>query len=297
MSGAVLAGGASTSVEAGAYFDFVAPDPVAPADGAIRFGFDGSPETIAADAELVPPADTNLAFLGGGSPTCVEVAREGGVITRLAFVGACTVSGSVVFVDDLFGPGGDAYLIGGRLAAPAVLVDGEPPFAALIGAPAATGATLEITFQIDLATGIPTAFVGVTTVSGPVVVLGNGDVAVGSATLPSAIIDDAARALLAEAAELGVEATVGITGNGTFGEKGEPALDIVLAVSFTAPTPGATPEPPAPAPSADALPDTGVPGTTASIPGGVALIALAFALAVFGRSRTVRRRSDATSVV
>lgn len=69
-------------VEGGAYFDYVAPDAGTSTDGAIRFGFSGSVEVIAATAELVPPADTNLEFLGGGTPTClrsrVRVARSRG---------------------------------------------------------------------------------------------------------------------------------------------------------------------------------------------------------------------------
>lgn len=174
--------GATTSVEGGAYFDFVAPDPIAPAPGSITFGFSGTPEEIAADAVLVPPADTNLAFLGGGTPTCLEVTREGGSITQLAFVAECTIDGMVTFVPDAFGPGVGAYLIGDRVAAPQDLVEGDPAFATMIGVPAASGASLAVTFEVDLASGVPQTFVGITEVVGAVSMLGSGDVTVGSAT-------------------------------------------------------------------------------------------------------------------
>jgi hypothetical protein len=250
-SASVQAGGGAVTTEAGAYFDFLAPDPGGPTDGTIRFGFGGAVETIAADAVLVPPADTNLAFLGGGTPTCLEVTREGGTITRLAFVTDCTVSGTVTRVDDVFGAGADGYLIADRVAAPAELVEGEPPFAALIGVAAATGGTLNVTFQVDVATGVPGSFRGETSVTGPVSDLGGGDVGVGAAVLPGAIVDDASRALLDEAAALGVDATVEIVGLGTIQQKGQPALEIELTVTYSAP-------PPTPAPTPAALPDTGM---------------------------------------
>ena len=164
--GAALGGGGTTTVEGGVYLDYVAPDPLAPTDGAIRFGFAGTLETIAADAVLAPPADTNLAFLGG-APTCLGVTREGGVITALEFAGECNAGGTVTRVDDLFGPGGDAYLIADRVAAPADLVEGVPAFATLIGIPAVAGTNLDLVFVVDLATGIPSSFIGQTSVTGP----------------------------------------------------------------------------------------------------------------------------------
>jgi hypothetical protein len=251
-AGVALGGTADITVEGGTYFDFVAPDPLGPTDGTIRFGFTGTVETIAADAELVPPADTNLASLGGGAPTCLEVTREGGVITRLAFVAECVVEGEVTFVDDLFGPGGDAYMIGDRLAAPADFIATNPAFAALIGIPEEAGTVLSVTFTLDMATGIPTSFVGTSTLIGPVTLLDGGDITVDGGTLPTEVIDDASRAALTEASELGVDATVVITGNGSLQVKGpQPELEVVLAVSFTAPAPSVTP-----VPAASQLPNT-----------------------------------------
>ena len=277
-TGVVVAGSADITVEGGAFFDFVAPDPLGPTDGAIRFGFTGTVETIAADAELVPPVDTNLSGFGGGTPTCLEVTREGGVITRIAFVAECLVEGEVTIVEDLFGPDADAYMIGDRLAARAEFIATSPEFAALIGVPEAAGTVLSVTFTLDLATGIPVSFVGVSTLIGPVTLLDGGDITVDGATLPTAVIDDASRAALTEASELGVDATVGITGNGSLQVKGpQPALDIVLAVSFSAPTPTPTETV---APTASQLPDT---SASSSAPGAptwmLAAVAGAFVLA------------------
>lgn len=157
-SGIALAGGApTTTVEAGAFVDHVAPDAGTSAPGAIRFGFNGSLETIAADAELVPPVDTNLAFLNGGTPVCLEVTRDGGVIMRMAFVAECTVSGSGELVEDIFGPDADGYLIADRLVAPVQFLTENAAFAALIGVPASAGTNLAVTFSFDVGFGFPTS--------------------------------------------------------------------------------------------------------------------------------------------
>jgi hypothetical protein len=288
--GVALGGGGTTAVEGGAYFDFVAPDPLGPTDGTIRFGFSGAVETIAADAVLVPPADTNLAFLGGGSPTCLAVTREGGVITQIAFVEDCTISGTVTRVDDLFGPGGDAYLIADRVAAPADLVEGTPPFGALIGTAAAAGTTLEIVFTLDMATGVPESFVGQSAVTGPVTILAGGDIGVGAATLPNAVIDDTSRAQLEDAAALGVDATVTVDGQGTIGQKGEPNLVVSLTVTYTAPTPVPTPVPTA-VPTQDQLPDTSAPPAVEAPWAGPVVLWLAGLTAMVGiRTLGARRR-------
>jgi hypothetical protein len=273
-SAVVAGGGEGATVEAGAFFDFVAPDAATTTPGSITFGFSGTPEVIAADAELVPPTDTNLAFLGGGTPTCIEVTREAGSITRLVFVAECTVVGTVTLVSDAFGPGADGYLIGDRVAAPAELVEGQAAFAALIGVAADSAGELRITFEVDVTTGVPASFVGETEVSGNVAVLGNGDVTVGPATLPDAVIDDASRALLSEAADLGVNAMVLIVGNGQIETQGDPVLEIALTVTIAAPAPTSTP-----APTAAALPDTSAGGP--SMPSLIVVMMLA-AMAVVG---------------
>lgn len=291
-AGVALGGGGATTIEAGAYLDFVAPDPGGPTAGSITFGFAGTPEEIAADAVLVPPADANLAFLGGGTPTCLEVTREGGSITRLAFVAECTVDGPVTFEPDLFGPGMGAYLIGDRVAAPADLVEGDPAFATMIGVPADSGANLAITFVVDVASGFTSSFVGRTQLTGSVMALGSGDVVVGAATLPDAVIDDASRALLSDAGALGVVATVDIVGDGSISDKGGPALTIALSVTYTAPTPAPTVEPTA-SPAAGSLPDTraGLPGAVSPWLGlvglvvGIAIVAIRARRSVLAGSR------------
>lgn len=287
--GVVLGGGGTTAVEGGAYFDFVAPDPLGPTDGTIRFGFSGALETIAADAELVPPADTNLGSFGGGTPTCLAVTREGGVITRIAFAGECNVGGTVTRVDDLFGPGGDAYVIADRVAAPAELAEGDPGFATLIGIPAVAGSNLDLVFVIDVTTGVPTSFLGQTSVTGPVALLAGGDIGVGVATLPNDVIDEASRSDLEDAAALGVDATVAIVGDGTIGEKGEPGLVIGLTVAYSAPTAVPTAVPTA-APTAAQLPDTSAPSAEGPSWIGPALLWLASLGAAIGSWSLGRRR-------
>jgi hypothetical protein len=249
-----------TALECGLFRDYTAPDPIAVTAGSITFGLSGTPQAIAPDATLVPPTDTALPSLQGGVPTCLTVTRDAGVITSLAFAPSGTVSGSVVLVADLFGSGQDAYVIGDRVFTPVDAVTANPDLAALIKTSADNGATLSITFQIDLSSGVPTGFTATTTLSGAVVLVSNGDIQIGDATLRDAVIDAAARTRLESAAGLGVPATVLVTGIGTLdqGGAGGVAIDISLLVTFTAPaaatpTPTATPSPTAPA---AALPNT-----------------------------------------
>lgn len=296
-SGIALAGGApTTTVEAGAFVDYVAPDPGGPTQGAIRFGFDGTLEAIAADAELVPPADTNLAFLNGGTPTCLEVTRDGGGITRLAFVAECTVSGAVEVVEDALGPDQDGYLIAGRLIAPAQFLIDSPAFETLIGVPASAGTVLAVTFSVDVDFGFPTTFVGVTSASGPVTLLAGGDIGVDGATLPSEVIDSGSRAALTDAANLGVDAQVEITGTGNLQVKSDmPELEVVLAVTYSAPPPSVPPTPSAtPSPSAGLLPDTSLHPAGDSGHAGppsvvAALLALLLVAAAGGFVRAIAR--------
>jgi len=230
---------ATTTVECGLFRDYVAPDPVAPADGSITFGLSGSPEVIAADATLVPPADTNLSSLGGGAPTALSVVRDAGVITSLAFAPACTLTGDVVFVPDLFGPGADGYTVDDRLFAPTALMGINDGLAALIPTAAANGTQLSIAFTIDTAIGTPSAFHAGVTLVGAVKLKPNGDIVVGSARLPASTVSDAARDRLREAHRLGVIATVDVTGEGApdNAAPGGVAMAITLAVSFEAPAP------------------------------------------------------------
>jgi hypothetical protein len=256
MTISVLALGASsvsavdTALECGLFRDYTAPDPIAVSAGSITFGLSGTPEAIAADATLVPPTDSALPSLQGGVPTCLTVTRDAGVITSLAFAPSGTVSGSVVLVADLFGPGQDAYVIADRVFSPVDAVTANPDLAALIKTSADSGSALSITFQIDLSSGLPTGFTATTSLSGAVVLLPNGDIKVGGATLPNAVIDAAARASLESAAGLGVPAVVVVNGLGTLvqGGAGGVSIDITLLVTFTAPaaptpTPTATPSP------------------------------------------------------
>jgi hypothetical protein len=250
-----VAAGAPTDVEAGIFTDFVAPDEGTMTSGSITFGFTGAAEVIAADAELVPPTDTNLAFLVGGAPTCLEVTRASGLITRLAFVDSCTVSGPVTLVADVFGPGAAGYVTSDRIVTPEAIVLGDPGINALMKTTADSGGVLNVTFQIDVSFGAPTGFSASTSLAGPVDILDSGDVQVGAALLLSEVVDPASRALLEQAAEEGREATVDIAGEGLIDTSGksQPAVTIALSVTLAAPEPSPSDPPPA------VLPDTAMP--------------------------------------
>ena len=89
LVGPVWAGGVdTTTLECGLFRDYTAPEPATSTPGSITFGVSGTPEVIAADATLVPPADTALPSLQGGAPTALTVVRNGGVITSLALLRA-----------------------------------------------------------------------------------------------------------------------------------------------------------------------------------------------------------------
>jgi hypothetical protein len=255
LAASTPAAAAETTVECGVFHDYTAPDPGLGVDGSITFGvFGGTAEVIDANATITPPADSVLATFANGAPSCFSVTRDAGVITAIAIAPTGTISGSVVLVPDAFGPGQDAYVIANRLVAPVTAVEADPALEALIKTAADSGSTLSATLTVDVGTGFPTTFDVTTTVSGAVVLLLNGDVQVGDATLPSAVIDAAARDELSKAAELGVPATVVITGIGTPTQTGVD-VQITLSVSFTAPS--STPSPtPAPARTAVPLPNT-----------------------------------------
>jgi len=254
LVGPVWAGGAdTTTLECGLFRDYTAPEPATSTPGSITFGVSGTPEVIAADATLIPPADTALPSLQGGAPTALTVVRNGGVITSLSFAASCTITGTPVLVPDLFGPGQDGYVIADRLFTPAELLATNDGLAALIGTAADTGGTFSVTFDIDLSTGVPLGFTAQTTLVGLVIMLDGGDVQVGAATLPASVVDDEARAELETAAELGVETTVVVDGVGTIDQAtGGPLVAITLTVTFTAPAPST----PAPSPVPSLLPNT-----------------------------------------
>ncbi|MDP9269997.1 MAG: hypothetical protein M3P14_03330 [Chloroflexota bacterium] len=245
------AAAATTTVECGLFRNYTAPDPVAVTAGSITFGLHGTPEAIAPDATLVPPADSLLASLQGGTPTCLAVVRDAGNITSLAFAPSGTISGTVVLVADLFGPGQDAYVIADRVVTPVAAVTANPGLAALIKTAADSGSIFSVTFQIDLSSGVPTSFAATTTLSGLVSLGAGGDVHVGAATLPNAVIDATSRAKLTAAASLGVPATVVVNGAGTLaqGGQGGVAIQVTLSVTYTAPVRSMAPATPADLPN------------------------------------------------
>ena len=280
-----MAAADGTALECGLFRDYVAPDPSGPTDGSITFGFSGTPEVIAANATLVPPTDTALPSLQGGAPTCLTVVRAGGVITSLAFAPEGTVAGIPVLVPDLFGPGQDGYLVDDRLFVPVAQVAADPALDALFQTAFDSGTPFSVTFQIDVTTGLPTEFAAQTTLAGMVVILPGGDVQVGSATLPAAVIEPDELAALQAAADLGVTATVVVDGLGHPDQGGGVAIDITLTVSYQAPATAT----PTPSQSIGALPDTAVGSSTREITWAPIVAVLAASLTLLARSRARRR--------
>jgi hypothetical protein len=273
---------AQTTVECGLFRDYTAPDPIAPSAGSITFGLNGSPEVIAASATLVPPTDTTLSSLQGGTPTCLSVTRDAGSITSLAFAASGTASGTVVLVPNLFGSGQDAYVIADRVFAPASAVVANDGLAALIKTAADSGSVLSITFQIDLSSGIPTGFSATDTFSGLVTLAGNGDVHVGAATLPNSVIDATARAKLATAAGLSVPATVVVNGVGTIDQSSAGGVVINVTLSVTYATPASASPTPSVAPTPQAIPNTAItPPRGSQMPAFVGLLVV-LASVLFG---------------
>lgn len=285
LLGAGQVAAATDTLECGLFRDYTAPDPIGDTAGSITFGLSGPSETIAADATLVPPTDTNLASLQGGTPTCLTVTRDSGVITSLAFAASGTISGIPHLVPDLFGPGQDAYVISDRLFTPAELLATNAGLSALIKTAADSDSTFTVTFQIDLSSGVPSGFVASTTLSGKVVILAGGDVAIGSAVLPEEVITLAAREELQKAATLGVPATVIVDGIGTLDQSSEGGVSVAITLSVTFAAPSATP-----APTADEIPDTALPagrdGNGWLVLGALVLLASVILLRTsFGASR------------
>jgi hypothetical protein len=232
LLGAGHALAADTTTECGAFRDYVAPDAGTSTAGSITFGVSGVPETIASTATLVPPADTSLAGLQGGTPTCLDVTRDGGQITSLAFAAGGPVSGGVTLMTNLFGSGFDAYVIADRVFVPVDQVAATDWELALIKGAADAGAPLTITFTIDVASGIPTGFTGSLELSGLVTPGTGDDLKVGAATLPASVVDTASRALLTDAASRGVIATVQVGAVGTISPGNDgPVVQVTLGVT------------------------------------------------------------------
>jgi hypothetical protein len=280
------------SVECGLISSYTAPDASGPTDGSIAFGLDGPVETIAADATLVPPVDTNLPGITGGAPTCLTVNRDADVIDSLAFAASGSITGPVTFVADLFGAGSDGYTVSDRLVVPIMIATDNLGLAALIPTAADAGVDLTIGFVIDGSTGFPSSFSANTTMSGPILIEPDGDVRIGAATLPAGVIDGDSMAAFEAAAALGVDATVIVTGAGTPDQASPGGVNMVitLAVSFTAPaTPG---------PTASEVPDTAVGGSdrpsngTAST-AGILIVVAAGVLAVLAPTIARRRARSA----
>ncbi|MGZ8562066.1 MAG: hypothetical protein ACXWWU_00425 [Candidatus Limnocylindria bacterium] len=247
------ASASSPTTECGVVREYSPPDAGTSTPGAIAFGLSGPSEAVAADAALVGAVATNLPWLVGGTPTCLIVVRVSGLITSLEFAPSGTISGPVTFMADLLGPGQDAYIVGDRLLVPVDVLTVVPGLAALIVAPAEADTETSLTFQIDVASGGPSGFVGTTQLAGMVTIEDTLDVRIGEATLSAAVVDDAARAAFGEVAALGVPATVRIDATGSIDpDSGAVAVSLAFSIDYAVPPSFAAPSPP----PAAMLPDT-----------------------------------------
>lgn len=223
------------SVECG-FFEYVAPD--ADNQGSIEFGgnaalgVNGDLFVIAADAAV--PA--NLAELAGGSPTCLELTVDAGVITQMQYAAGGSVSGPVVvYGDPEKDPDNSVYVAAGRVGIPASAVASELGLKVVFGNAVASGENATIVLDVDPKSGFVQSFTASTRLRG-VVVMGEGDISVGPGTLPDKLIDPDSRTLLEKAAKLGVEAKVIITSHGIINpDDGSLNITTELEVSFASP--------------------------------------------------------------
>jgi len=177
-------------------------------------------------------------------------------------------------------------VIADRVVAPVSAINANVGLAALIKTAADSGSTLSVTFQIDLSSGVPTGFTATTTLSGTVTLIAGGDIQIGAATLPNAVIDAAARSSLTAAAGVGVPATVVVNGIGKIDQSSEGGvvIDVTLSVTFAAPAVST------PAPTAAVLPNTAAtPPSKVAEPIGLAALSLLLSVLVVMCARQERR--------
>ena len=211
------------------FFEFVPAD--AENQGSIAFGaasavgVSGHLFVIAAGAS-VPP---NLAELAGGTPTCLELTREAGVITHMQYAPTGTIHGRVVVYGDAVGdPENSAYVVAGRIMSPVDGLEEQPGLWTIFNNAVATGRAVNVVLNIHPDYGFPLSFSASTFLHGKVVV-NDSDIGVGLGTLPDAVIDPDSRSLLEQAATLGGSAHVGVTSVGTI-DLVDGALDITTTL-------------------------------------------------------------------
>ncbi len=223
------------SVQCG-FFEYVAPD--GKNEGNIEFGanaaqgLSGDLFVIAADAAV--PA--NLSDLAGGSPTCLELTVDAGVITQMQYAAGGSVSGPVVvYGDPEKDPDNSVFVAAGRIAVPASAVVSELGLKVVFGNAVASGENATVVLDVDPKSGSVQSFTASTRLRG-VVVMGEGDISVGPGTLSEKLIDPDSRTLLERAAKLGVDAKVIITSHGIINsDDGSLKITTELLVSFANP--------------------------------------------------------------
>jgi hypothetical protein len=203
----VAAIGASSIVECGQLTGYLAPDPLAPADGSLQLGA-LDPWVVLATATVSPAAATALPALAGSGPTCVALDLDDfGAVTAIDFAPTGHISGHVAFDA---GPG--FYLFADRLIVPTFITDAYPGLAALVVTSDQAGTVLDMTFTVDTTTGQFTGFDGQAAFCGLGSMTAGGDGRVGDAVLPAAVLDGTDRSRLDNAGNRTACAAVHSTG-------------------------------------------------------------------------------------
>ena len=172
---------------------YVAPDPVAPADGSVQLGSQTWP--ILADRDDLPGRRRRPAGERNNGPTCLAMdLDDDGNATAVDFSPTGTLSGDVDFDTD-----SGFYFFADRLIIPPFVTDANPGLAALVVTSEQAGTPLTITFTVDTTTGGFTGFDGNAAFCGKGSLTSGGDGKVGNAVIPGSVLDAADRTALENA--------------------------------------------------------------------------------------------------
>ena len=274
--------GATSVAECGQLTGYVAPDPVAPADGSVQLGT--TTWTILADATVSPAAAAALPTSVNNGPTCLAMDLDvDGKVTALDFAPTGTLSGHVVLDS-----GSGFYLVADRLIIPPFVTDANPGLAALVVTSEQAGTPLTITFTVDTTTGGFTGFDGHAAFCGKGSLTSGGDGKVGNAVIPGSVLDAADRSALKNAGSRQTCAAVHAVGT-IDSQTGNLAITTTVTIKVAAA--GVTITPP---PTSTETPEPAASSSTTTAISWLAIvIAASLALVTLGvRHRAATRRED-----
>ena len=270
---------ASSVVECGQLTGYVAPDPVAPADGSVQLGSQTWP--ILSTATISPAAAAALPVSVNNGPTCLAMELDDdGNATAVDFAPSGTLSGDVVFDTDT-----GFYFFADRLIIPPFVTDANPGLAALVVTSEQAGTPLTITFTVDTTTGAFTGFDGNAAFCGKGSMTSGGDGKVGNAVIPGSVLDANDRNALENAGSRQTCAAVHAVG--VIDSQGN--IAITTTVTITVAAAGVTITPP---PTSTESADPGTVSTASTVISWLAVV-LAAALAIV--TLHVRRRTGGRS--